>query len=89
MQKTKLFLWVSAIELTANALFSLIFMQFWGLLGIAYATIIAYGLEKVILIGLVKKHYKINLNAYLSIKYYAIYSIILIITYIVTDYLIF
>lgn len=88
-QKTKPFLWVSAIEISVNIFFSLLLIPYLGLLGIAYATLIAYGVEKVLLMQLVKKYFSVKVSDYLNIKPYILYSILLIITYLITDYITF
>lgn len=88
-QKTKPLLWISAIEISVNVLLSLLMIPHFGLLGIAYATLIAYGIEKIILIRIIKKYFSITMSSYLNIKPYALYSILTILTYFITDYIIF
>ncbi len=88
-QKTKVFWWVSLIEIITNVTFSLVFIPIFGLIGVAYSTIIAYGVEKIILINLVHKEFGIKLGSYLAIKPYLLYTLALTTTYIITDYLIF
>ena len=64
----------SFFELVLNVALSLIFVQFWGIAGIAFATFLAYLFEKVILSVAVWKKLRINLSAYLQVKYFVFYS---------------
>ncbi|MDP2113514.1 MAG: oligosaccharide flippase family protein, partial [Bacteroidota bacterium] len=41
LQKTKLIMWASFLEIIVNVTFSLFFVQIWGLVGIAYGTVVA------------------------------------------------
>ncbi|PIF05144.1 MAG: hypothetical protein CSA36_08240 [Draconibacterium sp.] len=63
------------LELVINVLLSLLFVQFWGISGIAYATVIAYSFEKVYLAVVVKKRLQVSLKNYLPLKMYFIYSV--------------
>ncbi len=64
----------SFFELVVNVALSLLFVQFWGLPGIAFATFVAYLFEKIILAVVVKRRLKISLKNYLPTGIYAVYS---------------
>lgn len=83
-QKTKLIFYSSLIEIIINVALSLIFINVWGIVGVAYATVIAYIFEKSILIIVLKTKYKINLKSYLNIRIYLIYSLLLVIGFIIS-----
>ncbi len=85
MKKTKVFLWVSSIEILVNVSLSLLFINLFGVIGVAYATIVAFLVEKVILILLVNSWYSVNIKDYLSVKTYAFYSILAIAIYLTVD----
>ncbi len=86
MRKTKVFLWVSSIEIVVNVSLSLLFIQLFGIIGVAYATLIAFFIEKAILILLVSSRYSVNIKEYLSIKLYAFYSILVVAIYLLVDF---
>jgi len=64
----------SFFELVINVALSLIFVQFWGLPGIAFATFLAYLFEKVILAVVVRQRLGFRLSDYLPIGLFYIYS---------------
>ncbi|NNC86403.1 MAG: oligosaccharide flippase family protein, partial [Bacteroidia bacterium] len=58
--ENKLLLTISVIELITNILISVILMLELGIIGIAYGTVIAFLMEKTILLFVVKKKWKIK-----------------------------
>ncbi len=88
LQKTQAIMWASILEIAANVSLSLWLVQFWGVAGVAYGTIGAYILEKLVLIVFVKKESKVNLSAYLNVKRHLLYSLLLTLEFIVIEYLI-
>ncbi len=77
---------VSIVELLINVVFSLIFLQYWGYIGVAYATLIAYFSEKIILTIIIKQKHNIKLKEYLPIKTLILFSGLLIIGYLFSVY---
>jgi len=61
-------------ELLINVALSLVFVQFWGLPGIAFATFIAYLFEKLLLSVVVKQRLGISLSDYLPTVLFYLYS---------------
>lgn len=86
LQRTKDFLWVSAIEIFLNVALSILFIHWFGVIGVAYATIIANPAEKIILMSLVKVKLKIPISDYVPGKVYGFYSIFVLIIYVLTDF---
>ncbi len=72
---------VSVAELTVNVVFSLIFMQYWGYIGVAYGTLVAYFFEKIILAIIIKRKNNIKLSDYLPLKTLVLFSLFLIVCY--------
>lgn len=89
LKRNKDFLWISAVEIVINVVFSLLFLQWFGIVGVAYATVVAYFAEKIILIVLVKKWFNIAINQYLSVQLYIFYSTFTIISYVIVDFFLF
>lgn len=75
----------SFFELILNVSLSLVFVQLWGLAGIAFATVFAYVFEKIILVLHVKKKLKISFSEYTPVKIYFIYSTLVIIVFIFAE----
>ncbi|WP_346862158.1 oligosaccharide flippase family protein [uncultured Draconibacterium sp.] len=75
----------SFLELVLNVVLSLVFVQFWGIAGIAMATFIAYLFEKIYLVVLVRRKLNIQLSEYLSIRNYTLYSFGIIVIFIFTE----
>jgi O-antigen/teichoic acid export membrane protein len=72
---TKPILAASFLELVLNVVLSLVFVQAFGIAGIAFATFIAYLFEKVYLAIVVKQKLSVSLSEYLSINIYLLYSV--------------
>jgi len=89
LKRNKDFLWISAIEIFINIVFSLLFVQWFGLVGVAYATVVAYFAEKILLVTLVKKWYNIPINSYLPVQLYVFYSIFTIVSFVIVDFYLF
>ncbi len=83
--KTKELLAASILELIINVALSLWFVQYWGIVGVAYATVIAFLSEKLYLAYRVKSQLAISISRYVPVKKYMIYSVITIIVFIFTE----
>ncbi len=87
-QQTRPIFWTSLIEICVNISLSLLFIHYFGLIGVAYATVIAFYLEKIILSIHVKVKLNIQLRQYLNLKWYTIYTCALVILFLITNYFI-
>jgi O-antigen/teichoic acid export membrane protein len=85
----KLFMKVSFWELVANIVLSLIFLRFWGIAGIAFATFIAFLGSKLFLVFIVHSKYDIPLNKYLDLKLYFPMTILLYLSFIISLFVFF
>jgi O-antigen/teichoic acid export membrane protein len=65
----------SFFEMVVNVSLSLILVQYIGIPGIAFATVIAYLFEKIYLSIIVYRKLNISISAYLPIQFYLIYSV--------------
>ena len=88
LQKTKLIMWASFLEIIVNVTLSLWFVQIWGLAGVAYGTVAAYLFEKGLLMIFVSKTCRISVSSYLNGSRHLIYSLFLAAEFIVIEYLI-
>ena len=88
LKKSKIILWASSIELIINISLSIILINYFGIVGVAWATIIAYSIEKILLGLWVGNKLKINPSKYIPIKWFVFYSFIISIIYLLTTYVI-
>lgn len=79
--------WSAIVEIIINLGLSLYLVQIHGLTGIAFATVIAYLVNKIILIGYVYFIFKIPLTAYLPLKNYFFYNIFLVIGFLIAQHI--
>ena len=72
---------VSVVEFLINIGLSLLLMQKFGLYGIAFATVIAFFVQKILLIIFTGRVLKVKLKEYLNIPKYLIFTVILYVTF--------
>ena len=85
-QHKNYFLVVSAIfELLINVVLSLILVRYFGMVGIAFASVIAYLLDKIFQILYSQFVLKISLTRYISIGKYALYNSALLGSYFLVE----
>lgn len=65
----------AAIELVLNVVLSLVLMKYWGIAGIAAATVIAFFVEKVVLLIYCERKLKIRLKEYTPLLIWLLWSI--------------
>ena len=75
LRQTRQIMFASFFELVFNVSLSLLFVQYWGIAGIAFATFIAYLFEKIYLTIVVRRNLNIRLLEYHPMKYYVYYSL--------------
>ena len=88
MNETKIILYASIIEIIFNLTLSLIFLQYFGMAGIAFATVIAFMIEKVVLITYNRKRHNIRLSQYCDVKSYSLYMVLLFGSFVIATYFI-
>lgn len=79
--KNSFLMFVSIIEFVINIGLSLYLMQFYGLYGIAFATVIAFLVQKILLILYTWSFLKVPLSAYIHIPKYLLFTFALYITF--------
>lgn len=68
--ESKYMFWVSIAELALNVVLSLIFVQYWGIIGIAWGTVIANYVEKIAYFHLLKKKYNISWTETIDVRWF-------------------
>jgi hypothetical protein len=70
------------LEMLTNLIVSVALVSNFGLVGVAFGTVLAFGVEKLIMISLLYKRHGIAPATYIPIAPYLMYSLSLILTYI-------
>ncbi len=84
IKKNKAILGASLIELIINIGCSLYFIQQFGIIGVAFGTVIAYAVEKTVLIYYTSYKLNIEMTRYIPVKILFIYSSLLCGVYFLT-----
>lgn len=84
---TRVLWYISMIELAVNIIASIILMQYFGLMGIAFGTLIAFCIEKGLMLIVVKRKYKVRLSDVFSTRVWLMYAAILLITYFLAQWI--
>ena len=85
--KNKLLLSITAAEFVLNVGLSLLLMQYWGMKGIAFASVIAFSIAKAAMVIYNYYRYRIGVSEYTHVPIYLSYSGLLIISFIISTYL--
>ena len=86
LKKTRIIVLASFIEIVLNVFLSLYLVQFYGLVGIALATVIVYVIEKVFLISYNYFRLGIKPTEYIPLTTHLIYSFLLAILFLLIDH---
>ena len=89
LKRTSVIAWGAGLELAVNVMLSLWFVQIWGMEGVAYATVLAFLLEKIYLAFAVWRQVNIPVTKYLNISRHLSYSLLLLIVYYCIEFLIY
>ncbi|RIH66296.1 hypothetical protein D1164_05125 [Mariniphaga sediminis] len=74
LKKTKIVMYASLAELIVNISLSVLFIHFWGIEGIAFATLIAYAVQKIIWIAYLKLKCGVLPGKYIPVTLLTVYS---------------
>jgi O-antigen/teichoic acid export membrane protein len=85
----KVLVWAAVIEISINVGFSLWLSSLIGIQGVAYGTLIAFICEKIFLMVACKKVLNISPAKYLPLKIYLVFTTMLILTFVVIEFIIF
>ncbi len=86
-EETKVLWFVSLAELMINVIASLILLNVFGLVGIAFGTLIAFASEKLILMVLVYRKYDISPSRLVNPFVWLVYSSLLVSTFIFSQWM--
>jgi O-antigen/teichoic acid export membrane protein len=77
---------IAIVEAVANLSISFFLIHYFDLLGVAFGTICAFTLEKILIVGYLKIKYNIDFTDYTDIPWFSFYSLMLISIYILTQW---
>jgi Na+-driven multidrug efflux pump len=86
LKHSKIILTGSFLEIIINVTLSILFINLWGIIGVAIATVVAYFFEKLLLVYLVYKKLNILPTHYIPVKLHFIYSFITFLAYFIVVY---
>ena len=86
LKKTKVLFVISVIEIAINVSASYLLMKHYGILGIAYGTVIAFFGEKLLLIIYLSRTEKIEAGKYIPIKVWTVYCVAITVIFIIINY---
>jgi len=89
LKKTMVIAWASFFELALNVLLSFWFVGFWGIQGVAYATVVAYLFEKFFLMFVLRRRLNIRVTNYQNISLHLFYSLLLFILFCMVEFVIY
>ena len=82
--ENKMVLLFSIIELGFNIALSFVFVQHWGLAGIAMGTVIAFFMEKLMMAIFLYTRFRISPGQYCHLNIFAVYSLLLLTSFLVS-----
>jgi O-antigen/teichoic acid export membrane protein len=78
---------IGVLDLLINIVFSLILVQYMGIHGVAWGTVIAYTMEKVMISYYLYYKYNIRVQDYCKLDYFLSYSALLILAFIASQFI--
>ncbi|OQY02964.1 MAG: hypothetical protein B6I20_05995 [Bacteroidetes bacterium 4572_117] len=77
MQKPNLVLKAGIVELCINIISSLILIRYYGIIGVAFGTVIAFYSEKLLLVYMVNKKLGVAASKFIDLKNLLVFSVVL------------
>lgn len=89
LKQTAVIVRASILELVLNVSLSLMFVRFWGISGVAYATVIAYLVEKIYLVVVLNRRLNIAPIKYQNSFSNLFYSLLLLVIFFIVEFVIY
>ena len=83
LKDSSIILKASVLELIINVTLSLVFVIYFGIVGVAFATVIAFYIEKLYIVISVNSRFGISSSKYINFKPLILYSVILFAAFII------
>lgn len=85
LKKTNYLLWISLIEFAMNTTLSLLFVHYWGIIGVAIGTVIAFATEKIIMAAILKFKYNIAPSSYIPTTIITAFTVLTVLSFIYVE----
>jgi O-antigen/teichoic acid export membrane protein len=79
--------WISVMELCVKFILGFLFIQYWGLPGLAFSVVLSYWVEKIGLIWILEKKHGVSTPDWVDRKWYLGYSMALLGAYWISTFL--
>lgn len=87
LHQHKVIVWTSILEIIVNVLLSFWWVQYWGAYGLAMATVVAYFIQKILLVLYNSRINHIPLQQYLPIRWYVIYVSVMVVAFLISNFI--
>lgn len=87
LHQHKVIVWTSILEIIFNVLLSFWWVQYWDVYGLAMATVVAYFIQKILLVIYNSRINHIPLQQYLPIKWYIIYVSVMVVAFLISNFI--
>jgi O-antigen/teichoic acid export membrane protein len=84
LKETKAMFWISVIEGISIVIMGFLFINLFGMIGVAWAMVLGFLIEKILMILFLKKKFNINFKDYTHVNYYLFYTFALLISFFIT-----
>jgi O-antigen/teichoic acid export membrane protein len=84
LKETKIMFWMSIIEGLCVVIMSFTFIYLFGMIGVAWALVLGFLIEKAMMVLFLKKNYNINFKDYTHVNYYLFYTFALLVSYFIS-----
>ncbi len=88
MRKTKWTMLASVIEILVHIALCFLFVQWWGMVGVAFSTLVSSFTEKIVLVYFLKRNFGIAPKAYIPLRLLLLYSGFTILVYLLSNVII-
>jgi O-antigen/teichoic acid export membrane protein len=85
LKKTKMVFYFSFIEIIINVTVSLLLINKFGILGVAFGTVVAHFFEKLLLVIYCKAKLNISISKYIPVFAFTVYSAVLVVFFIIIE----
>ncbi len=87
LKKTRVIMFSSLFELIINISLSLVFIDLFGIEGVALATLIAYLIQKIIMMFYLSVKEDVKLNSYIPVAAWLVWSIVISVVFVLVRFL--
>jgi O-antigen/teichoic acid export membrane protein len=86
LRKTRIILYSAFTEITINVLLSLVLIQYWGIVGVAFASVVASFVDKIFLLSYLHFKLKIQPSDYIPLRQWSLFSVAIISIYVLITF---